>query len=240
MRFAHNLRKIRSSKKVSQQELADRLNIAQSTVGMWESGQRTPKLTDLFRLARVLDSNVSRLVGDKYIEIANGIVDINGTKIDISGLDSNDINSIVEYVNFLKAKKGLIPEADSDMALFFRKGIKKILVIDDEKDICELLYDYLEEHNYKVFLGFNGRMGLEYFDEINPDVILLDLKMPDIDGIEVLRKIRKISKVPVIIITGHPEDVSELQIDGLKIEGCIEKPLSLNAVLSTVKHEIGE
>ena len=69
------------------------LNIAQSTVGMWESGRRTPKISELFRLAKILDSNVSRLVGDKYIEITKGIIDVDGTKIDISGLDSNDISS---------------------------------------------------------------------------------------------------------------------------------------------------
>jgi two-component system OmpR family response regulator len=83
-------------------------------------------------------------------------------------------------------------------------------------------------------------MGLEYFEEIKPDIVLLDLKMPDIDGVEVLKIIRKVSEVPVVIITGHPQEVSEIHLADLKIEGYIEKPISLAAVLNTLKYLIGE
>ena len=61
-----------------------------------------------------------------------------------------------------------------------------------------MLYTFLIPHNYKVFLAFNGQMGLEYFEEIKPDIVLLDLKMPDIDGLEVLKIIRKVSQTPVL------------------------------------------
>ena len=64
--------------------------------------------------------------------------------------------------------------------------------------------------------------------------------MPDIEGIEVLKILRKVSNVPVVIITGHPEDVSEIHLADLKIEGFIEKPLSLLTVLNTLKYLIGE
>jgi len=237
MKFSSNLRKIRTSRSFSQQELAELLNIAQSTVGMWESGRRTPKIGELFRLAKVLDSNVSRLIGDKYIEIAKGVIDVNGTKIDISGLDSNDISSIIDYVNLLKAKKNLLPEIDEKLEL--RNNNKKVLIIDDERDVCELIYDYLEGHNYKVFMSFNGHMGLEYFDEIKPDLVLLDMKMPDIDGVDVLRRIRHTSNVPVIIITGHPEEVAKPNFSNLKVECCMEKPLSLSTLIDTLKKTIG-
>ena len=103
-----------------------------------------------------------------------------------------------------------------------------------------MLYSFLIPHNYKVFLAFNGQMGLEYFEEVRPDLVLLDLKMPDIDGLEVLKIIRKVSDVPVIIITGHPQDVSDIHLADLKIEGYIEKPISLQAVLNSLKYLIGE
>ena len=103
-----------------------------------------------------------------------------------------------------------------------------------------MLYSFLIPHNYKVFLAFNGQMGLEYFEEIKPDIVLLDLKMPDIDGMEVLKIIRKVSKTPVVIITGHPQDVSDIHLADLDIEGFIEKPISLQAVLNSLKYLIGE
>ncbi|MCX5679187.1 MAG: response regulator, partial [Candidatus Omnitrophica bacterium] len=78
------------------------------------------------------------------------------------------------------------------------------------------------------------------FEEIKPDIVLLDLKMPDIDGMEVLKIIRKVSNTPVIIITGHPQDVSDIHLADLKIEGYIEKPISLATVLNTLKYLIGE
>ena len=106
--------------------------------------------------------------------------------------------------------------------------------------MCKALYSLLVPHNYKVFLAFNGRMGLESFKELKPDIVLLDLNMPDIDGLEVLKIIRKTSNVPVIIITGHPEDISDIHVADLKIEGYIEKPLNFLTVLNTLKFLIGE
>jgi len=91
-----------------------------------------------------------------------------------------------------------------------------------------------------VFLTFNGQMGLEYFNEIKPDVILLDLTMPDIDGIDVLKIIRKVSDVPVLVITAHPEDIVDIHLKELRIEGYIEKPFALEQILNTLKHLIGE
>ena len=83
-------------------------------------------------------------------------------------------------------------------------------------------------------------MGLEYFEEIKPDIVLLDLKLPDIDGIEVLKILRKVSSVPVVVITGHPQDVADIHLNDLAIEGYLEKPISLKDILNTLKHIIGE
>jgi len=237
MNFSENLKNIRKEKKLSQQELADKLNVAQSTVGMWESGQRTPKIEELDRLAKTLKITVTRLLGQKHVEITKNSVLIDGEKIDITELNATDVDGIVEYINYMKSKKGTHPKAPPPK---MGAGAKKVLIIDDEQEICEMLYSFLVPHNYKVFLAFNGQMGLEYFEEVKPDIVLLDLKMPDIDGVEVLKIIRKVSEVPIVIITGHPEEVSEIHLTGLKIEGYIEKPISLKAVLNSLKHIVGE
>ena len=205
---------------------------------MWEASQRTPKLGELNRLARVLNITVNRLLGqpkDRKLEIVKNEIYIDGEKI--SDLDATDVDGIVEYINAIKKKKGTLPQTPPPK---MGSGAKKVLIIDDEQEICEMLYSFLIPHNYKVFLAFNGQMGLEYFEEIKPDIVLLDLKMPDIDGVEVLKIIRKVSKVPVVIITGHPQDVCEIHLADLEIEGFIEKPISLQAVLNTLKYLIGE
>lgn len=237
MSFAEELRKIREEKSLSQQQLADKLKVAQSTIGMWESGKRTPKLDELNRLAMVLKITVARLFGQRHVEITKDSILLDGKKIDISELNTTDVDGIIEYINYIKAKKGTHPTAPPPK---MGSNAKKVLIIDDEQEICEMLYSFLVPHNYKVFLAFNGQMGLEYFEEVKPDIVLLDLKMPDIDGVEVLKIIRKVSDVPVVIITGHPEEVSEIHLSGQQIEGYIEKPISLKAVLNTLKHLIGE
>ena len=238
MSFAENLKRIRESKNLSQQELAEKLGVAQSTVGMWESNKRTPKLAELNRMARVLNMTIARLLGqpkDKKVEIIKNEIYVDGEKV--CELDPTDVEGVLDYISTVKKNKGSLPRTPPSG---MQPSAKKILIIDDEQEICEMLYSFLIPHNYKVFLAFNGQMGLEYFEEIKPDIVLLDLKMPDIDGMEVLKIIRKVSNTPVIIITGHPQDVSDIHLADLKIEGYIEKPVSLAAVINTLKYLIGE
>ena len=236
--FSENLRNLRKEKKISQQQLADKLQVAQSTVGMWEAGKRTPKLEEIERLAKMLNVTVSRLIGrhEREIQVTRNEVFVDGRKVE--DLDAGDIKRILDQIETMKAEKarGSVAKTPHRAPL----APKKILIIDDEQDMCETLYSFLVPHNYKVFLTFNGQMGLEYFDEIKPDVVLLDLTLPDIEGIDVLRIIRKISDVPVIVITAHPENIADIHLKDLKIEGYIEKPFSLEQVLNTLKHIIGE
>ncbi|MDP2929701.1 MAG: response regulator [Candidatus Omnitrophota bacterium] len=238
MNFGESIKKIREEKGFSQEELARKLDVAQSTIGMWESGKRTPKLDELNRLSRVLNITINRLIGhvkERKVELIKNEIYVDGEKV--SDLDPTDVDGVVEYINAIKKKKGIIPRTPPPK---MNSEAKKVLIIDDEQEICEMLYTFLVPHNYKVFLAFNGQMGLEYFEEIRPDIVLLDLKMPDIDGREVLKIIRKVSNVPVVIITGHPQDVSEIHLADLDIEGYIEKPISLQAVLNSLKYLIGE
>lgn len=235
--FGDNLKKLRRSLRLSQNELADLMSIAQSTVGMWESGKRTPKIDDMRKLAHMLNVTVSRLLGDSdhKIEILKNAIYVDGNKVE--ELDRIDVNNILEHIEGLKERKASSGGQSSRQA---PKGAKKILVIEDEKEMCELLYNFLVPYNYRVFLTFNGQMGLEYFQEIKPDAVLLDLSMPDMEGIDVLRIIRKVSDVPVLIITAHPENIVDIHLEELGIEGYICKPFSLKDVLNTLKHIIGE
>lgn len=235
--FGDNLKKLRRSEKISQEELAKRLDMAQSTIGMWESGKRTPKLDDMKRLAHVLNVTIDRLLDSsrRKIEVIKNTVYIDGKKV--GELGHADVHSIMEFIESLKNKK---TSPGFDIPRDPPKQAKKVLVVDDEQDTCELLYNFLVPHNYKVFLTFNGQMGLEYFQEIKPDVILLDLSMPDMEGIDVLKIIRKVSNVPVFIVTAHPENIVDIHLKDLQIEGYLSKPFSLEDVLNTLKHTLGE
>ena len=86
-----------------------------------------------------------------------------------------------------------------------------ILVIEDDKTIQNFLKISLQTKGYKYILADNGLSGISYFYADNPDLILLDLGLPDIDGMEVLRQVRQKSEVPIII-------VSEFELDSLKID----------------------
>ena len=77
----------------------------------------------------------------------------------------------------------------------------KILVVDDDKNICELLRLYLENDGYTVSLAYDGESALKVFQEFRPDIILLDIMLPKMDGWQVCREIRKTSETPIIMVT---------------------------------------
>ena len=78
---------------------------------------------------------------------------------------------------------------------------EKILVVDDDKNICELLRLYLVKEGFAVTLAHDGKTALQEFDKIHPDMVLLDVMMPDMDGWEVCRRIRQEHKTPIIMLT---------------------------------------
>lgn len=117
--------------------------------------------------------------------------------------------------------------------------MSKILVIDDQKSIRNTLKDILEYEKHEVVLAENGPQGLELFDNDKFDIVLCDIKMPEMDGLEVLQKImEKSSDTPVIMISGHGN--IDTAVDAIK-KGAydfIEKPLDLNRLLVTMRNAV--
>jgi CheY-like chemotaxis protein len=104
----------------------------------------------------------------------------------------------------------------------------KILVIDDEEGIRNLLDTLLERKGYDVILADSGEKGLEVFRRARPDVVVLDLKMPGMDGLTVLQQIHQLNpKQPVIILTGAGNPESERQVRELGVTEYVEKQFSL-------------
>ena len=111
------------------------------------------------------------------------------------------------------------------------KGPAKILVVDDEILICELLDEFLSMIGYQVTTTTKGQEAISKFEEINPDVVMLDIKMPKITGIEVLRKIKKINSDTIVIMLSAFGD-SNIVRESLQIGAnyYMEKPIDLEGL----------
>jgi len=113
----------------------------------------------------------------------------------------------------------------------------KILVIDDEKSIRDTLKEILEYEDHKVDVAEDGEVGLEQFKNNKYDIVLLDIKMPKKDGIEVLQDISEIATdVPVIMISGHGNIDTAVESIKKGAYDFIEKPLDLNRLLVTIRN----
>ncbi|HEU4436930.1 MAG TPA: response regulator [candidate division Zixibacteria bacterium] len=113
---------------------------------------------------------------------------------------------------------------------------KSVLVVDDELLIRDLLYDFFLEKGYKVSVADSGAGALEKLGKQNFDVLLVDLKMPAMDGIEFIKEVRKKKiETPVVIITGFPS--LETALEALRARVCdyIIKPFNINQLFATVR-----
>jgi two-component system alkaline phosphatase synthesis response regulator PhoP len=110
-----------------------------------------------------------------------------------------------------------------------------ILVVDDEPAVLNLLVYNLKKAHYEVLPASNGRQALEIARQADPDLILLDLMLPEIDGLEVCRELRRTSKVPIIMITARDEEVDRVVGLELGADDYVCKPFSIREILARVK-----
>ncbi len=113
--------------------------------------------------------------------------------------------------------------------------MEKILIIEDQQSIAELIKDYLEINDFQVEIKNNGQEGLKDALGKDYDLILLDLMLPDIDGFEICKKIRKEKNIPILIISARGEDIDKIRGLGLGADDYISKPFSPNELVARVK-----
>lgn len=117
--------------------------------------------------------------------------------------------------------------------------MKKILIIEDDVDVSMLLKRFLAKNNYEVLIAHSGSKGLSVFEEAQPDLILCDFRLGDIDGLEILAKIReKNSVVPVLIITGYSDIKTAVKVIKMGAFDYITKPLFPDEILLSIKRAI--
>lgn len=113
--------------------------------------------------------------------------------------------------------------------------MKKILIVDDEKSIAEILKFNLVKEGYEVHVAFDGEEAVEMAQKINPDLILLDLMLPKMDGLEVCRTIRLSSDVPIIMLTAKDSEIDKVLGLELGADDYVTKPFSNREVVARVK-----
>ncbi|HEX2915528.1 MAG TPA: response regulator transcription factor [Chloroflexia bacterium] len=112
---------------------------------------------------------------------------------------------------------------------------KLILIIDDDRSIAELVKLYLGNEGYKVEIAYTGREGLNKFSQVQPALVLLDLMLPEVDGYEVCRQLRKESNVPIIMMTARGDDIDTIVGLELGADDYVAKPFNTRELVARVK-----
>ena len=111
----------------------------------------------------------------------------------------------------------------------------KILITDDDRSIVELMRLYLEKEGYTCITAENGKIALQKFESESPDLIILDVMMPEMDGWQVCREIRKISDVPIIMLTAKGETFDKVLGLELGADDYMVKPFETKELIARIK-----
>lgn len=111
----------------------------------------------------------------------------------------------------------------------------KILVVDDDLNICELLKLYLENEGYTAYVANDGKTAVDMFNDKLPDLVLLDIMLPKMDGWQVCREIRKTSSVPIIMLTAKGETFDKVLGLELGADDYVTKPFDSKEVMARIK-----
>jgi DNA-binding response OmpR family regulator len=112
---------------------------------------------------------------------------------------------------------------------------RRILVVDDEERMVRFIRMNLEHDGFQVSEAFNGKQAIQKIRDVTPDLILLDVMMPDLDGFEVLETVREVSNVPVIMLTAKGEEDDRVRGLELGADDYVTKPFSPRELVSRVK-----
>ncbi|PXV95515.1 DNA-binding response OmpR family regulator [Lachnotalea glycerini] len=111
---------------------------------------------------------------------------------------------------------------------------KTVLVVDDETKIAEVVAAYLENSGYGAFQAYDGESALDLFYKINPDLVILDLMLPKISGEEVCKALRRISRVPIIMLTAKVEENEKINGFDIGADDYVVKPFSPRELMARV------
>ena len=111
----------------------------------------------------------------------------------------------------------------------------KILIVDDDENICELLRLYLEKDGFETIVANDGEQAVDFANKYSPDLILLDIMLPKLDGWQVCREIRKTSETPIIMLTAKGETFDKILGLELGADDYVSKPFDTKEVIARIK-----
>ena len=114
----------------------------------------------------------------------------------------------------------------------------KILIVDDDENISEILNMYLESSGYTTKIASTGKRAQELFLEYNPNLVLLDVMIPGIDGIDVLKWVRKQGEVPVIMLTAKSEEMDKIMGLNIGADDYVTKPFNPMELIARVNSQL--
>ena len=112
---------------------------------------------------------------------------------------------------------------------------QRVLVVDDDKNICELIRLYLEKEGFSVVIANDGQTAVDLFKENTPSVVLLDVMLPKMDGFQVCREIRRISNIPIIMLTAKGETFDKVLGLELGADDYMVKPFENKELVARIK-----
>lgn len=112
--------------------------------------------------------------------------------------------------------------------------LPKVLIVEDDKHISGLISDYCKASGYKPIIASRGDFALRLFESEQPDIVLLDIMLPVMDGFEICRMLRKTSSVPIIMISSKKDDEDKILVLNLGADDYIEKPFSPRVLMAKI------
>jgi DNA-binding response OmpR family regulator len=116
--------------------------------------------------------------------------------------------------------------------------LKKILIIEDEQDIARIIRDYINKNGYDATITTNGKEALDLINLLQPDFVILDIMLPDVDGIDLCRRIRENNNVPILILSARGSDTDKVLGLGFGADDYMTKPFSLSELLARIKSNL--
>ena len=165
----------------------------------------------------------------------NGEFDRNLRKKPMEGKDVH--NLLMQFLRLctIITKKNEIIRPSAGVLQEEAAMTKKILIVEDDINIRSLLQMYLEQEGFQVEVAGDGAEGLRVFKRVHPDLVLLDLMMPVMDGTQMMRELRSFSQVPVVVITARSDTFDKIALLELGADDYVTKPFETREVIARVR-----